>query len=153
MAKEAAGGQTNDVPDQIRWQASLPHLSRWATERRSKAAASWIRDHVRPDTVAESRKGLRVGAPEGANAEVAVEGRRCRGGGGVLRKHESGEPGLGGVGQGQGRREQGWGGGPRAGERGGRAGPALGGLLSFFFSCLFLLVSSISFPLSSVAGR
>ena len=32
MAKEAAAGQIYGVPDQIRWQASLPHLSRRATE-------------------------------------------------------------------------------------------------------------------------
>ena len=49
MAKEATGGQTRDVPDQIRWQASLPHLSRRATERRSETTAQWIRDHVRPE--------------------------------------------------------------------------------------------------------
>ena len=39
MAKEAAGGQSHGVPDQIRWQASLPHLSRRATERRSEATS------------------------------------------------------------------------------------------------------------------
>ena len=36
MAKEAAAGQIYGVPDQVRWQASLPHLSRRATERRSE---------------------------------------------------------------------------------------------------------------------
>ena len=49
MAKEAAVGQIHGVPDQIRWQASLPHLARRATERRSGATAQWIRDHVRPE--------------------------------------------------------------------------------------------------------
>ena len=48
MAKEAAAGQTHGVPDQVRWQASLPHLARRATERRSGATTQWIRDHVRP---------------------------------------------------------------------------------------------------------
>ena len=32
MAKEAAAGQTHDVPDQVHWQASLPHLARRATK-------------------------------------------------------------------------------------------------------------------------
>ena len=58
MAKEAAGGQTRDVPDQIRWQASLPHLSRRATERRSETTAQWIRDHVRPESRYVSLGGL-----------------------------------------------------------------------------------------------
>ena len=39
----------HDVPDQVRWQAILPHLSRRASERRSGATAQWIRDHVRPE--------------------------------------------------------------------------------------------------------
>ena len=43
MAKEAAAGQAHDVPDQVRWQASLPHLARRATERRLGATALWIR--------------------------------------------------------------------------------------------------------------
>ena len=58
MAKEAAAGQTHDVPDQVRWQASLPHLSRKASERRSGATAQWIRDHVRPE-----RRYLPPGGP------------------------------------------------------------------------------------------
>ena len=156
MAKEAAGGQSRDAPDQVRWQASLPHLSKGITERRSGATSQWIRNHVRPErrcspwrprfpeegnaegaqvhcpallsaairprgdrlvfarpddrppadgfgrvlvvqlweetvttslvygvsgvgppdqgAVAESGKGLRVGAPKGANAEMAVKG-------------------------------------------------------------------------------
>ena len=37
MAKEAAAGQSHDVPDQVRWQASLPHLSR--------SHGATIRDH------------------------------------------------------------------------------------------------------------
>ena len=49
MAKEAAAGQSHGVPDQVRWQASLPHLARRATERRSGATPQWIRDHVRPE--------------------------------------------------------------------------------------------------------
>ena len=49
MAKEAAAGQVYGVPDQVRWQASLPNLSRRATERRSEATSQWIGDHVRPE--------------------------------------------------------------------------------------------------------
>ena len=49
MAKEAAAGQVYGVPDQVSWQASLPHLSRRATERRSEDTSRWIRDHVRPE--------------------------------------------------------------------------------------------------------
>ena len=49
MAKEAAAGQIYGVPDQVRWQASLPHLSRRATERRSEDTSRWTVDHVRPE--------------------------------------------------------------------------------------------------------
>ena len=49
MAKEAAAGQIYGVPDQVRWQASLPHLSRRATERRSEDTSRWIREHVGPE--------------------------------------------------------------------------------------------------------
>ena len=47
MAKEAAECASHSVPDRIRWQASLPHLARRATERRSEATSRWIREHVR----------------------------------------------------------------------------------------------------------
>lgn len=43
MAKEAAGNQAHNVPNQIRWQISLPHLARRATERRTGATSQWIR--------------------------------------------------------------------------------------------------------------
>ena len=49
MAKEAVAGQVYGVPDQVRWQASLPHLIRRATERRSETTAQWVRDYVRPE--------------------------------------------------------------------------------------------------------
>ena len=49
MAKEAAGSRVFDVQDEVRWQASLPHLSRRATESRARATSQWIRDHVRPE--------------------------------------------------------------------------------------------------------
>ena len=184
MAKEAAAGQIYGVPDQVRWQASLPHLARRATERRSEATSQWVRDHVRPErrypppwrprfpkggaaegtqvyrpallsaavrthgdwslspraddrppevgnerllvvrpwetdatplfhgmqcvgppdqgAVAESGKGLRVGAPEGASAEVAVEGRRRRGGGRVFGECEGEGSSVGRGGRGRG---------------------------------------------------
>ena len=34
-----------EVPDQVRWQTSLPHL---ATERRAQDTTQWIREYVRP---------------------------------------------------------------------------------------------------------
>ena len=49
VAKEAAMGQTYWVPDQVRWQAGLLHLSRRATERRSEDTSRWTKDHVRPE--------------------------------------------------------------------------------------------------------
>lgn len=49
MAKEAAGGQSDEVPDRVRWQVSLPLLSRRATERRTETTTRWVRDHVRPE--------------------------------------------------------------------------------------------------------
>ena len=49
MAKTAAGDTSYEVPDQVRWQTSLPHLARRATERRAQATTQWTRDHVRPE--------------------------------------------------------------------------------------------------------
>ena len=46
--EEAAGGQTHEAPDELRWEASLSHLSRKAVEGRSRAAAQWVSSHVRP---------------------------------------------------------------------------------------------------------
>ena len=40
---------TEEAPDQVRWQTSLPHLARRSTERRTQATSQWIRDHVRPE--------------------------------------------------------------------------------------------------------
>ena len=47
MAKEAAGNRAHDVQDEVRWQSSLPHLSRRTPEGRAKATLQWIRDHAR----------------------------------------------------------------------------------------------------------
>ena len=48
-AEEAASGQQHSVPGELRWEASLSHLSRVATENRSRATAQWISEHVRPE--------------------------------------------------------------------------------------------------------
>ena len=47
-AKAAAeGGQPNsDVPDEHRWETSLSHMTRVATEARSRTAAQWIADRL-----------------------------------------------------------------------------------------------------------
>ena len=50
--------------------------------------------------VVDGRKALRVGAPEGTSAEVAVERRRRRGGGRVSGEYEGGVSSVGGDGQG-----------------------------------------------------
>ena len=39
MAKEAAESTRNAIPDEIKWQTSLPHLSRRATENKARAAS------------------------------------------------------------------------------------------------------------------
>ena len=52
LAKQAAEGPSRDfteVPDQIRWQASLSDLHRRATEQRPRESAQWIASHVRPE--------------------------------------------------------------------------------------------------------
>ena len=48
-AKEASENYAHDVSDKIRWQTSLPHLLRRATEGRAGAAPQWVADHVRPE--------------------------------------------------------------------------------------------------------
>ena len=47
-AKAAAeGGQPDsDVPDEHRWETSLSHMTRVATEARSRTAAQWIADRL-----------------------------------------------------------------------------------------------------------
>ena len=47
-AKAAAeGGQPDsDVPDEYRWETSLSHMTRMATEGRSRTAAQWIADRL-----------------------------------------------------------------------------------------------------------
>ena len=47
LAKEAAGGRFEAVPDAYRWEASLPRLPRVAAERRSRATSQWVASHVR----------------------------------------------------------------------------------------------------------
>ena len=49
VAREAAEGQLDEVPDQVRWQTSLPHLTGRTTERKTVATSQWIRDHARPE--------------------------------------------------------------------------------------------------------
>ena len=49
FAKEAAGGRQYSVEDRQLREASLTHLSRLAMERRSRATAQWISEHVRPE--------------------------------------------------------------------------------------------------------
>lgn len=49
LAKEAAEGRSHDVPDEVRWQASLSHLSKRDTESRARDTAQWIAAHVRPE--------------------------------------------------------------------------------------------------------
>ena len=49
--------------------------------------------------VAKVRKGLRVGSPKGTGSEVAMEGRRSRGGVRVSGEHKGRQPGVGGDGE------------------------------------------------------
>ena len=59
FAKEAAGGQLqHSVLDELRWEASLSHLSRVITENRSRATAQWISSHVRPERRHKPPTGL-----------------------------------------------------------------------------------------------
>ena len=46
--KETAKGRSHSVPDEARWRASLSHLSRRVTERRSRDATQWTVAHARP---------------------------------------------------------------------------------------------------------
>lgn len=44
------GGSPTDVaPDKCRWEASLFHMARVATEARSRTTVQWISDHVGPE--------------------------------------------------------------------------------------------------------
>ena len=49
MAKEAVGGQSDEVPHRVRWQTSLPQLARRAAEGGTAATTQLIRDHVLPE--------------------------------------------------------------------------------------------------------
>ena len=49
LAKGAAEGQTHEAADEYKWEASLSHPSRVATENRSRATTQWAASHVRPE--------------------------------------------------------------------------------------------------------
>ena len=71
LAKEVAEGWPRDppdVPDQIRWQASVSHLSRRPTERRSRDAAQWVASS--PDLTK-----AQIPAPRGCRARKSLAGR------------------------------------------------------------------------------
>ena len=48
-AREAALGHQHSAADGLRWEASLWHLGRVATETRTSATARWITSHVMPE--------------------------------------------------------------------------------------------------------
>ena len=50
-AKAVAGGAKPEdaAPDECRWEASLSHMTRVATEARSRTTAQWISSHVGPE--------------------------------------------------------------------------------------------------------
>ena len=53
LAKEAAEGaphcELEEVSGAVRWQTSLPHLSRKSSERRTRETSQWAAAHVRPE--------------------------------------------------------------------------------------------------------
>ena len=83
-------------------------------------------------TLEESGKGLWVGAPQGASAAMAVEGRRGRGSGGFPQEYKCGERSVSGGGEAKDGRGQSGSRGPGAGDRGGQARPTQFIFLSFF---------------------
>ena len=81
MAKEAASGQSDEVPDQVRWQTSLPHLARRTTEQRT-AATSPYSGLEATEAVLKFLESTRVGCR--ASAETArLRMDEDRGGGDV----------------------------------------------------------------------
>ena len=63
-AKEAAGGQRHSVPDELRWGASLSHLTRVATKNRSVATAQWVSAHIRLERRYSRAPPRRFGPPK-----------------------------------------------------------------------------------------
>ena len=67
-AKAAAEGTEPDsaVPDEYWWETSLSHMTRVATEARSRSAAQWIPDHVGPQRKYSPppREGRQAGGPQ-----------------------------------------------------------------------------------------
>ena len=68
---ESQRGPASMVPDQYRWETSLSHMSRVATEARSRAAARWMADrfggprrNYRPPPGRGLRRKLLRGAPK-----------------------------------------------------------------------------------------
>ena len=47
--EEAEGSLSYNVSDEVRWQASLPHLSRRASEGRARQTPEWAASHVGPE--------------------------------------------------------------------------------------------------------
>ena len=62
LAKEAVEGHTDGVSDEYRWEASLSHLSRVATEKPSRV--QWVASHVKPERRCHPPAEI---SPEGSN--------------------------------------------------------------------------------------
>ena len=45
----AEGRSPDEVPDEYRWETSLSHMTRAATEARARAIDEWVTSHVRPE--------------------------------------------------------------------------------------------------------
>ena len=65
-AKAAAKGKapSDEVPDEYRWETSLSHMSREASQTRPRATAQWISNHVRPE---RGYRGPRVETSDGSS--------------------------------------------------------------------------------------
>ena len=88
---KAAASQTapcsNSVSDELRWEASLSHMTRYATEARPRASAEWITSHVgarryRPPRGEASAASIRAAYekswPEGTTSSFLRSGRILR---------------------------------------------------------------------------
>ena len=48
-APAEGGPSCDDIPDEYRWETSLPHITRTATEAQSRATAEWVSGYIEPE--------------------------------------------------------------------------------------------------------
>lgn len=75
VAAQGKGGTTTTTDDRLQLEAGLAHLTRKATEKRTKAASAWIRDRLRASRRYRPSKGRGLRRKDLRRARKSTAGR------------------------------------------------------------------------------